>query len=469
MIKRIILFLIVGFVFTTLTLGPAIAAFKDPSDIIGGGGEPVDPYMQDYTESVYGSKTEFNQASYVNFADQYLINNFIDMIVGKEMMNAWLTTGLLPSPAIADYGLVGQLATLTGSLYTNRPVSSADYLAYIKQSLDIPTAHAQGIGFTGLSPLLPIWQITRNTAYAVFIVIFVVIGIMTMLRTRIDPRTVVSVQESIPRMVLALILITFSYAIAGLFVDIVAVLLNLIVTMFEPLINPDPAARNALRQALTAPGSNIFELLGRFLGTSGDVSTAINSILSTLFDQFPIPFVGGVLSWGGGGLARLIFLIVLLGAMFRVFFTLVTSYASILLLTILAPFQFLLGALPTQTTTGSWFRAMAVNILTFPAIGFLILITAIFMRDTGSPYFVNPGAFPATPGWQPPFLGAAAGVNQVRAIIAMGIILIMPNVKTLISEMLQYRESQAAQVGGTLAGAAGRIPVVGGLLGGMFR
>src|SRR3990172_12628792 len=63
--------------------------------------------------------------------------------------------------------------------------------------------------------------------------VMIVIGFLIMFRRQIDPHTVISIQNALPRIVLTLILITFSYAIVGLLIDLMYVILLLAYSLFE--------------------------------------------------------------------------------------------------------------------------------------------------------------------------------------------------------------------------------------------
>ena len=62
----------------------------------------------------------------------------------------------------------------------------------------------------------------------------IVIGFMVMFRRKIDPKTVITVQNALPKIVLALLLVTFSYAIAAFMIDlmylVMAIIINLLVS-----------------------------------------------------------------------------------------------------------------------------------------------------------------------------------------------------------------------------------------------
>ena len=56
---------------------------------------------------------------------------------------------------------------------------------------------------------------------------------MIMFRVKINPQTVVSLQTMIPKLVTTLILITFSFAIAGLVIDMIYVFLLAIIGLLS--------------------------------------------------------------------------------------------------------------------------------------------------------------------------------------------------------------------------------------------
>ncbi len=130
--------------------------------------------------------------------------------------------GYMPSPLSQEEpaigGLLGEMAGMIGMLYTP-PASSVEYVRYLADNFGIQKAYAQdkGTGFSSLSSMLGLYTITRNL---LMVVIFILIGLGIMLRLKIDPRTVMSIQNQIPRIVVALLLVTFSYAIVGLLVDL---------------------------------------------------------------------------------------------------------------------------------------------------------------------------------------------------------------------------------------------------------
>ncbi len=123
------------------------------------------------------------------------------------------------SPKIG--GIVGASTNLISALYTPT-ISTSQYTDYLAQNFGIvKPAYAQefGYGFQGLNPLLTLWTAIRNMAYFLLMVAFVIIGLGIMLRIEMSPRTIMTIQNQIPRIIVCIILVTFSYGIAGLLID----------------------------------------------------------------------------------------------------------------------------------------------------------------------------------------------------------------------------------------------------------
>src|SRR3972149_1278818 len=131
------------------------------------------------------------------------------------------------------------MGNLIGLAYQSPPVSFSNYLANVKQNIEkhglVQPAYAQGagFGFNNLLPVIDIWRAFRNVAYFVFILVFVLYGFMIMFRMKINAQNVATFQSAIPKIVLTLILITFAYAIAGFMIDLMFVIFNLILSVFQ--------------------------------------------------------------------------------------------------------------------------------------------------------------------------------------------------------------------------------------------
>lgn len=407
-------------------------------------------------------------------------------------------TGLLKStPMIANKleggGALGALQFLSLAMYTNPPIQTAEYLAYVKNHFQVKPAYAQvgGSGANVLTPILVLWQMTRNIAYLIMIIIFLIVGFMIMLRKKINPQTVISVQQAIPGLIISLILITFSYFIAALLVDLAFIGSMLVGKIFENSNIIGPGYQDVLANRTVLDIFSVFTGMGR----PAEFDTAIGSILTTVGGGIVgqivtilatvlgcqiggaltsgLPVVGGVLGCVGGGallfgaasntdiaqmvlsvLVYAVLIVALLIAMFRLLFKLISNYLSIIVLTIIAPLQFLFGALPgNQGVYTNWIKSMLANVLSFPAV-FLTFLFAAFLLGPGTiPLLdIRQGVdFPT--GSALPLMGGFPG-SLIKLLLAYGVLLASPNIPDLVAGALKV-DNKAGQA--FVGGAAGNL------------
>ncbi len=92
------------------------------------------------------------------------------------------------------------------------------YIAYSVNILLGKPVYAND-GFNQLKGIQPLWKLFRNTIYTLISIVFVIMGLLIMLRVKISPQATITIQNSIPKIIISLILVTFSYAISGLIID----------------------------------------------------------------------------------------------------------------------------------------------------------------------------------------------------------------------------------------------------------
>lgn len=168
-------------------------------------------------------------------------------------------------------GAIGVMGHFIAATFTPLPVSTGEYLAYMGGKFGIAQpAYAQGVGFKGISPIAKIWEGFRNITYLLFVIAFVAVGFMIMLRVKIDPRTVMTIQNSIPRIIVGLILVTFTFAISGFLIDVMylgtSVVTNALVDMADDKTKVEltqvPQAVNPFDAANIVGGAGIDKSLG---------------------------------------------------------------------------------------------------------------------------------------------------------------------------------------------------------------
>lgn len=201
-----------------------------------------------------------------------LTKNAQGMIQGVPVLSQVDTSG----------GVLGTTTSLIGMLYTNPPVRTVDYLASVGKDLGIvKEANAQvvGSGAQVLNPILGLWTVSRNISYIIMIIIFVVIGLMVMFRTRINPQTVITAQAALPGLVIGLILITFSYFFAGLITDTAFIGTNLVGYYFQ-------TAQKQPVQSLVeeASSKNVIDIISALLKgiKKDDIASGVGALFTTL-------------------------------------------------------------------------------------------------------------------------------------------------------------------------------------------
>lgn len=123
------------------------------------------------------------------------------------------------------HSLIGYTANIISMPFTKPPASSVYWVYSTLQNAGfIQNAYAaEGLGFASLKPFINIWKIFRDLAYMLLVLILIGIGFMVMFRMKINPQTVISIENSLPKIVITLFLIAFSYAIAGFLIDLMYV------------------------------------------------------------------------------------------------------------------------------------------------------------------------------------------------------------------------------------------------------
>lgn len=299
-------------------------------------------------------------------------------------------------------------ADLFSQLREERPISAVAYVKDIGKHLKlVPDAQAQGFGFQALqNPVLEMWKAVRDITYSLFVLGIIILAFMIMFKVKLNPQTAVTVQSALPKVVIALILITFSYAIAGFLIDLMYVVIALISVLGSRLLlgldpvyiftyltkGPAVLASQVVTGIALPIGPVIYTgVFGLFilylfffticfalvfLGTFGSVVGALTVVLSLV----------GLIAAGSTGIgliieviAVIIVIIILFIMMAKTLWALFMAYAKVVLLTIFAPIQILLGIFIPNMGFGSWIRNFVAQLAVFITVGSLFLMSFVFM------------------------------------------------------------------------------------------
>ncbi len=131
--------------------------------------------------------------------------------------------------------LLGKTASLVSIPFTNPPASGTYWVTNTLQNAGlIPNTYAaEGMGFAAIKPLMNLWKIFRDVSYLLIVLVLVSIGFMIMFRMKLNPQTVISVENALPKIVITLLLITFSFAIAGFLIDLMYLSIALMISVIS--------------------------------------------------------------------------------------------------------------------------------------------------------------------------------------------------------------------------------------------
>lgn len=332
-------------------------------------------------------------------------------------------------------------------LYTPQ-ADTATYVADIMNSAGLniaQPAYAQGLGFSALDPILDTWKALRNVAYLFYVIMFLIIGFMIMFRQKISSQAVVTAQQALPKIIVSLITVTFSYAIAGLLIDTMYIVMYLIIGLFPG----QTFAGGTLSLKEIAMDRNIFQIGTYLLTSAGTLANAQESVRAMITSALDTQLSGVADALGliGGITFAIVFALATLFGIFRLFFELLKTYISIIITIVLAPLALMLGALPGNNAFQAWIKTLVANLAVFP--GILLILTLAFMLIGGQyggntankvvPQVQAQGTFfqgSYNGGFLPPYIPGSGSGNAISIMLGLGVILIMPDLATQIKKTL---------------------------------
>lgn len=420
-----------------------------------------------------------------------------------------------------DKSTFGFLTKIVVFPFTNMPASGVDWVySGLQNAGFVPkTMAAEGIGFAAIKPFANLWKIFRDLSYMILVIVLIAIGFMIMFRAKINPQTIISVENALPKIVIALILITFSFAIAGFMIDLMYVVIILIISALSGG-NNNYNATQFQNEYIGAGFGRLFmdvtaghvwygrlgimpvmsnALLGLF---PWYLSLGMKTIVGAIFAIFinnsvlnpgvtkPVTealnnpglgtvnignIIGGILHPGAN--AVVLFVLFLLGMttffnflmsiiltgtllllVFRIFALLFTSYLKLLLLVIIGPFMLMFEAIPGKNVFSTWIKSIIGNLIAFP------ITIAVFILG----YIIINSSTPAGYGeLRLPYLSGIKS-DAFKILVGVGLIILIPDLVKLTKEILGIKDlpisigvgtffGGAAAVGGAAMGGVGQF------------
>ncbi len=429
-----ILFILVSaiMVLSTLSIG-AGAAYAQANT----SGEWWRPGVSQFAKKVGTDVAQGGSPANEIFGERYtyaqvvwIIDTLANLFVGdvlKLIPEANLSVDAQQTHTTADMsnfkpGLIMSLAGYANSL-TRKPASGIDYVAQKMQQINpVGTAYAQGYGYTSsLLPIQGLWLAARNAAYLLMTFVVVILAVLVMLRQKISPQVVLTAQSALPRVAIALVAITFSYAIAGFIVDLGFVVQGVISGLMAAIVAKGGATEaiyifNQVNNGVSSILSYALAfLMSAYSVNGGIIGNIVNGGTPLVDSVFNAVFtVGGHLDF----ILGIVVAILLTVAMFRIFFLMLMTYVKFILIVISGPFVLLMSVLGVGGGLTGWLRSLVAQMGVFVAVGLLVMFAHVFFWGFG-----NDVAFPSgTPisllGNQP--LSTALNVFHIKALVVAG-------------------------------------------------
>lgn len=371
-------------------------------------------------------------------------------------------------PEIAKIGLIG--LTDKANMAMIEGFSGVDIPSYLASEwvpgYDTSTsiyAASDGYSYLDETNVDVLWDRIRLISYIFFVVILIVAGFMIMFRHKIGGQLAVSVFNTLPNIIIALILVTFSFAIVGLLLNIGVMLINVIASILG--VTADTAIK------MDGPFSLLSGILGGKLDALG-INLSVPLLLAIVGG-----LVIGLIALSGGTAAPaliagtvivLLIVIIVAGilifASIRVYLTLLTAYLGIILNTIMAPIYLTFSAFPGQGfMVQDWLNRIIKGVLTFPVVYFFLNLGFFILKGDltlGFPSGIMSGDFSqvntdTTPaGW------------LIKGLLVIVLFFFAADAPKMLDDYFPVgkREGAANAIAGAKAGLS-KIPLVGSFFG----
>lgn len=350
---------------------------------------------------------------------------------------------------VKDAGLTRIVENKISQLFDNQP--RVDVVAHLTNEW-VPgykelgsTVYAAGYKDLADTNITGLWTKTRNIAYLGYVLVMIVVGFMIMFRNKIGGQTMVTIGNSIPRIVISLVLVTFSFAIIGLIIDFGGVIRRVVESIYFssegsgiPVHNPLHLVGSFLEKSPTTTVSST-------LGIAGIVVMIINAFhpVGLLLSILGLVVLGMVL-WGA----------------IKLWITLLKAYFGILVNVVVAPLSILFGSLPgNEGSIMNIFKSALRNVLVFPLAFAIVNLPYVLEKESVS--LVFPESLVGTSTSETEFLPNL--LIQLAKVVAIYAAATAPDMLKAIIPSTASKSSEG--IAEAVKGGISKVP----FLGGMFK
>jgi hypothetical protein len=447
-------------------------------------------------QEIFGERYTAAQVQWVIYGlGSFLLNQLAGAVGGGSDLVVCIMNGSLDS-CLRSVGLISDSSQTQSNLANveeksvlavifnpNRDLSAVNYVQSRVANLHlVPTATAQtGFGFAALGPLQNAWRSFRDIMYGFFVIIIIVFAFMIMFRVKINPQTVVTLQSAIPKVIIGLILVTFSYAIAGLLIDLLYVVIGVVALIFQQsggFIFEGMTWAQIFGWLTDGPlqlGALGMMLLYMFFFVVGIISFCFSSvgiaaIALILGGAFYLTAIFSPLVLTVAFLIALGLVLSLIWFSLKVLVTVIKAYVNIVLLVIFAPLMIGFGVLMPGLGFGKWVKSMVANLAVYVVIGVMFSLSFFFLSaSSDSLMSMLARAFGATPApvfptgpnsrfWYPPMsfgtqhAGSFDPLPLLWLLVSLGIISMIPKAAEIVKSIMEKGQmATGTDMGGVFA------------------
>lgn len=409
---------------------------------------------------------------------QCLVNNLISSLIinGINFISPEITESgyaMMQNPDVPTAAKVSMLS-ITGNLidYSLASQPNTDVLAYLQQEWvpgysDNTSVYAgTGYEFLKANGIIKLYNTFQTIAYVIFVLVLVVTGFMIMFRQKIGGQTAVTIMNTLPNVLIGLVLVTFCFAIVGILLDVGALGTKLVASLYgfenvsdgivmtSPEVIPSQITNYIVDENLGLDG------VDNWMSTLGLIISHI--ILFVLSFITPAAVVTGPTL-----LSILVVEILLIAGGIKVFITLIKAFLTILVNTITGPVQITFGTFPGNSKfLQNWLFSTIKAVLSFPLVYAFINIPTLLLR--GNDFSLQfsglvDGSLEAgtrTEAW------AGFSVSIVVIGIFIASVYFAADAPKILNDIFPTESGKGLQeaIGGT-KGNLSKIPLIGGMFG----
>jgi len=160
-------------------------------------------------------------------------------------------------------GIIGYIANVSDTMYEsptgsaiiwaqdqyNQMTGKGSYTAMAYNPND--TSVYSVSGYQALQGTIGLWSWSRNIVYAFFVVILIAVAFMILFRRTMGGQQYITLTNSLPSIVLSLVLITFSYPISAAFIDAVSIGCNVAYNVI--MASPNSPGYSLVNSSIVVP------------------------------------------------------------------------------------------------------------------------------------------------------------------------------------------------------------------------